>query len=463
MVMATNLLETRRTLSPQVGIVARFFLGYLTILLLGYAVFGRGFAYLGVPPVYVGEIGLVIGIAVMLTHILVPVWESRLVWGLVAFMIWGFFNTLPYVGTYGMDALRDGAQWGYAVYALAVATAILQTGQLDTLLRRYVAFARLFLLFVVPWLLIFRLAGDVIPRLPWGPDYGGVQLLPKGGDIAVHLTGIAVLIVLGLGVKRLRGWIWLVFWIAAAMLVAVGGRASFLTLAIPALVLMLLRPGGRWHRLVVIVLCGFSVLVLFDIQIGVGREGLPFSAETLFLGVASIFGDTELVQFSATKEWRLMWWDTIIDYTILGEHFWTGKGFGINLATDDGFHVSWNRYLRSPHNGHLTILARAGVPGFFLWIVLQGSFALALFRAYRSDRRKGRHYWADLALWILLYWLAFMVNASFDVYLEGPQGGIWFWSVFGFGLAHLIRRRMVLVESNAALAGGLGPHGRLKP
>jgi len=26
-------------------------------------------------------------------------------------------------------------------------------------------------------------------------------------------------------------------------------------------------------------------------------------------------------------------------------------------------------------------------------------------------------------------------NAFFDVYLEGPQGAIWFWTVFGTGLA----------------------------
>jgi hypothetical protein len=27
-----------------------------------------------------------------------------------------------------------------------------------------------------------------------------------------------------------------------------------------------------------------------------------------------------------------------------------------------------------------------------------------------------------------------MVVTSFDPYLEGPQGGIWFWSIFGLGL-----------------------------
>jgi hypothetical protein len=33
------------------------------------------------------------------------------------------------------------------------------------------------------------------------------------------------------------------------------------------------------------------------------------------------------------------------------------------------------------------------------------------------------------------YWVAFIVNASFDVFLEGPMGGVWFWVLFGFGLA----------------------------
>jgi hypothetical protein len=34
------------------------------------------------------------------------------------------------------------------------------------------------------------------------------------------------------------------------------------------------------------------------------------------------------------------------------------------------------------------------------------------------------------------------VNASFDVYLEGPQAGIWFWCVFGFGIAALETQRV---------------------
>jgi len=69
-------------------------------------------------------------------------------------------------------------------------------------------------------------------------------------------------------------------------------------------------------------------------------------------------------------------------------------------------------------------------------------FALALLHAYRRARRNGREDLAKLNLWVLAYWWAFfMVNAGFDVFLEGPQGGIWFWSLFGFGLALLIEQK----------------------
>ena len=50
-------------------------------------------------------------------------------------------------------------------------------------------------------------------------------------------------------------------------------------------------------------------------------------------------------------------------------------------------------------------------------------------------------------LWILSFWLAFMVNAAFDVYLEGPQGGIWFWCLIGFGIAALEAQRAERSES----------------
>src|SRR5262249_28995466 len=127
--------------------------------------------------------------------------------------------------------------------------------------------------------------------------------------------------------------------------------------------------------------------------------------------------------------------------TFSGNYFWTGKGFGINLADDDGFQVEVDRTLRNPHNVHMAILARAGVPGFALWLMLQGWFGVTLFLKCLKDRQLKREGLARVEAWVLLYWLAFLINGTFDVALEGPQGGIWFWSVFGFGLALILTSR----------------------
>ena len=40
-----------------------------------------------------------------------------------------------------------------------------------------------------------------------------------------------------------------------------------------------------------------------------------------------------------------------------------------------------------------------------------------------------------LLLFLLAIWLAFLVNSSFDVFLEGPMGAAWFWTIFGTGAA----------------------------
>lgn len=163
--------------------------------------------------------------------------------------------------------------------------------------------------------------------------------------------------------------------------------------------------------------------------------------------LVSIFNETSREGLQGSKEWRLKRWSKIIDYTFHGQYFWTGKGFGINLANDDGFQVFDRiRSLRSPHNGHLTVLAHIGVPGLALWIFLQVAFGGTLLSAYSRAKRRLAEPWAKINLWIFVYWFAFLVNASFDVFLESPQGGIWFWSLFGLGIAILEAQRRTFQE-----------------
>ncbi|WP_081909102.1 O-antigen ligase family protein [Deinococcus sp. YIM 77859] len=424
-------------------------LGFIGVSLVGYAFLGKGYAYLGVPPLFVGELALGAGLLALLK---VGRLGTRHTWGLVVllglFMLIGLANTLPYLGTYGITALRDAVIWGYAAFALIVAGLGLHLGWVERAVRQYARLIPWFLLFAPLSLILYRLAGGLIPVLP-GSD---VPLLkPKGGDIAVHLAGILAFLLLGLhrhfspprvAERPGREWLWWLLWLIGCLSVFTG-RAALLTIAAAAAVLLLLRPLSRWGRPLYLGVLVLTLMTALNVRVdlGVGRE---VSVPGLLLNLRSITEDTGTSTRDGSREWRLAWWNDIVGYTLHGPYFWTGKGYGINLADADGYQVEEDSSLRSPHNGHLTFLARSGVPGFTAWVLLQAAFALSLLRASFRARAAGQTVWSHLFLWILAYWLAFLVNAAFDVFLEGPQGGIWFWSLFGFGLAALeVYRRQV--------------------
>ena len=113
----------------------------------------------------------------------------------------------------------------------------------------------------------------------------------------------------------------------------------------------------------------------------------------------------------------------------------------MNLADSDGFQSTADGSLRAPHNTHFTVLARMGVPGFVVWVAFLGIFGVGLLRATLRHRRAGNMTAAAVGAWALAYWVAMLVDTSFDPYLEGPQGGIWFWAIIGVGLVVMTQRR----------------------
>jgi len=54
--------------------------------------------------------------------------------------------------------------------------------------------------------------------------------------------------------------------------------------------------------------------------------------------------------------------------------------------------------------------------------------------AARDAHRLGQRHWAALFLFVGSYVMSIVINASFDVGLEGPMQRIWFWCLVGFGL-----------------------------
>jgi hypothetical protein len=90
--------------------------------------------------------------------------------------------------------------------------------------------------------------------------------------------------------------------------------------------------------------------------------------------------------------------------------------------------------LRSPHSAHMTILARLGVPGLVLWVSTLLVWFSTMFGNAYTAWRNGEPAWGRFFIFISCYALAAIIDSSFDVALEGPMIGIWFWTLIGVGL-----------------------------
>lgn len=452
----------RNNAAPAPGKLASACLLAVGFCLGGYAFLGRSFAYIGLPPVYVDFFLWMLCV----WYLAVSKGSLRLFasapggW-LGLFMLWGGLSVLEGVGQYGMDALRDGVLWAYGLFGVAVAYLIWRYPIEARLVRWYGRW----MVWLPPWILgvtlLYWQLGDAVPALPWGPG-GGVPLVSfKGGDMAVHLAGLFGFWLLMRRYVR-SAWLgsplFLLVWTLCAGVVFSLSRSAFVTIL--AVFLFLLWHGrlSRWATVMYTLACvvvGFVVLGV-NVDAGFSRS---FSLDQVWLNILSIFQDVDTFSGTGSKHWRLEWWRTIVGYTFGGDYFWLGKGCGINLATDDGFQVLAEEALRSPHNGHMTVLARTGVPGLMLWLGFLGAFAIRMRRSYLFRLRLGQKSMADLRLWITAYVLAGLVNASFDVYLEGPQGGIWIWCLIGLGLGLTQRDGGFVRNENSDRAQSV-PHRR---
>lgn len=456
---------TPRPPRPTDLLGVRIFVVALVVLLAGYMFLGRGFAHLGLPPLYLGEIVLGAGLlatALAVVRLRLRIARSWVAVLLVLFMLLGLSRTVPYVGKYGVDALRDAVLWAYGAFALF----ILVLADREWLLGAKRVFGVVVPIFAA-WLPIAWIAfGWYRQFIPVAP--GGLPILYfKNQDMAVHAIGAIAFLILatnvtpGLAAFARRTLVALPLAWAVYVTGSISRGAVASVLAAVAFIGVLARRSPAWAPVL-------SAGLVVALAAAAGAlpsavppsptptvatspspsaeptpsptpEGRELSPSQWWDNLISIVARSSDENLEGTKQFRLAWWGKIIGYTVFGPYFWDGKGFGINLADEDGFQVTADHSLRAPHNSHFTVLARMGVPGFLLWFLLQGVFGVQLLRSVIAYRRSGDKEVAGIGGWILVYWAAMMVNASFDPYLEGPQGGIWFWTLFGLGLVVIQR------------------------
>lgn len=408
--------------------ISRRFLGWHTWILLGYSLFGRGFSYVGIAPLYIGEITLFFGFLTLLLnrslskligHHLPQLFRQPAPCLLAIFVIWCILQTIPYVPRYGIDSIRDAAMYYYSFYAFIIA--IILTAKPDLLLfllRRYRRFIIVFLLVLPITWTIFQ--AGIAPDIPGAP---AKVIDIKIADAMAHLSGCLAFFV---ALKPPITAFLLLFLVNVGYVGSQANRSGTVAFALAFLVVGInqIQSKRLWQILIVV-----GIVLTFIIALN------PNLISVVSDKVATIFSDEGSSRYQGTKEWRQKWWTKIINYTFYGEYFWTGRGFGINLATVDGFDPFQNGVLRSPHNGHINLLARTGVPGFILWLCTQASWGSTILWAYIHSRLRGLQYWSGLFMTLFTYWAAFMTTTTFEVIIEGPTGAIWIWTIFGVGIA----------------------------
>ena len=424
----------RRSASISTGVAPSLRVLFAGLVL--YTAFGRGFAYAGVPPVFVGELLLVVVIAGALRAAApIPRNGAALLTAALAALASIQLTVDRFVGADPIiESLRGVAPIYYAAFGFGVFALLRQLegriGRRCTLELIESAFDH-----VAPFVtvVVFGLATLLVanPRwLPTWPVSGAPMLSFKSTDLAVALTILLPILVAGAREpRRVSPRLLFAFWLAATVLVAFRSRGALLGLVVGGLAVRphAVRALKALLATVVVVTALYATGLSFDVA---GRE-VSFAAAvdstTSLLGNPS--PDEIQGNYLGTKKWRSEWWSAIWADVTSKPMLLHGHGWGDNLAVRYGLvapgAASDPRVLRAPHSIFFSLAGRAGLlvaVGFLTVFVctVAPTFRVGIlsFRSPALQAARGGL-------------VAAVVTAMTDVYLESPQGAILFWSLAG--------------------------------
>ncbi len=405
----------------------------LLLLLLGYAFFSKGFAYISINigfPIYIGEIILFVLVIYFNKYIYHYFQLNNFLSYLILFLLFGVIRTIPFLTTFGIDALRDSAIWYYSIYTI-IAIIVFDKENQKLIFNSYSQFITLFLL----WVPIVYALYSFYPELLQFTE--GIPFFYfKAGDIGVHLGAIIVFLLLAknnniFNVKKINFLLILAF--CDILIVAAVSRGGLLSFIIGLLILSHLINYKYLLKFAIIISFLLAILWLSDFNI-IGRYR-EISFQQITSNFISVFGqdaETRTGDLQGTVSWRLLFWSDILKDIFSGDQILVGRGFGVNIAYVYGYVNSITNPLRSPHNFFVTIIARMGVIGIILISLFILSTQLKLRRIINKTKEITLNRY--IAIYLYIYIFMAITNSMFDVYLEGPQGAIWFWVIMGFSV-----------------------------
>jgi O-antigen ligase len=415
----------------------------LPILLGGYFLFDKAFAYIHLPgtPIYVGEMVLVVGALGALAatgYLRIPIRDEPILALLAAFFLWGFIRFIPGFGANGISAVRDFALCYYCFFAFFTAAALAQR---PGLVERWMTQLARF----VPWLLLWLPFAIILQSKALGANvpFSGVSVFThKPGNAA-----IAALVALGSlwlfpGTRSARSRaLWSCLALVVMALSATQNRGGLVGASAGALVGLALIPARDRLRLIVRAVAAVAIGLILALQLSlkIPTQGRSFSASQLVANVLSIGGASSSAAggLSGTVAGRDQLWSSIFEKEVAEGKLVDGFGFGVNLPYLVGDYqvTSGADPLRSPHNSHLDVLARLGLIGAGLWIALWVGWYRRMLLGCRRLAQRGLHARRQVAVLCTMTVTATLVSSFFDPQLEGAQIAAILWSAFGLGVA----------------------------
>ncbi len=392
-----------------------------------YLYFNKGIAY-----TYLTEITWAVGILLFLRHFK----SLKIAWGkvlgvLLFLLLVNAVQMLRGAAAFSLlDVIRDSFILNYGCFIFIV---FLFWNERHQLLAQITELYRYFPIILATTYLIRTLFPDI---MQWELVGDIPILLYKNGDMAVHLLIAVMLILTGkLTWENPRlaifNYILLFYLFLIAATYNRGGTLAFLV----TLSFFVYRSRRtEWFDKIktyfkyipLVIALAIPLYLSTKIKVEDKEYGRQIGLSQLRDNIVSIVAK-DAAKSNAGLEgnvtWRLLWWGNIIDYTFAGPYFWQGKGLGVNLSVDDDIKVEGEE-LRSPHNFSMTILARYGVPIFFVWLL----FLFFVFQPLLKKKLPANQLLLGCAL------AAIFINASFDVSLEGPMMAFPFWSLMGIYL-----------------------------
>jgi O-antigen ligase len=415
----------------------------------GYLILNTGFEMLRIPPVGpgipLGELVLVLSLCfvdviALLSKMAMQVW-------ILPILLWWAMSL-----TRSLYDVHVGGAWSFRDASQAIESLFLIVGfwfvNSSSNISYFFRWMRRMFLVAILYGLLFPFEGalqNLSPTLH-GMGASSTHLLFQMTNTPVILIWTACWLLIERGRSRgpVRGRELLAGLLVAFAVAFAQSRTIYLDVLLVGVLLFVTRSrlATRWTAMLLLGVLIIGAVSVSGIEIK-GRLGKKISLDFIVSHFEAISGKASSEETQGAAEGvpqRIGWWRAIYKKMIRSpQKIVFGLGYGIPLTS---FHGGGGIILREPHNSYISVIARLGVSGMLIWLLMQGSLYLAWWRVYRLA---GRMDWTEdrsNLLVLAIYNVLLLITAIGEDGFEKPFYAIPYYLFFGVILRYgrILRR-----------------------